>query len=218
MCVVCAQAKLPYRIAAFANQLRRLASCRTGQAACLFVRGAWDHICMAAECWHKFFRHFMTSNSKCFMRLRWMFHLDVACVSSRCCITCMLQVYISNVSVICFKKIFQLFLTYVAYVVMAIHVYCKCMFQMFQLFKTYVASVLSRCYIFCMGYTRMLQVYISNVSCFKRILQIFYLNVAVAIHICCKRMFVNVSCFFRTYVAANALCYKCCMTRRGKWA
>jgi hypothetical protein len=70
MCVVCAQAKLPYRIAAFANQLRRLASCRTGQAACLFVRGAWDHICMAAECWHKFFRHFMTSNSKCFMRLR----------------------------------------------------------------------------------------------------------------------------------------------------
>jgi hypothetical protein len=33
----------------------------------------------------------------------------------------------------------------IAYVVMAIHVYFKCMFQMFHLFETNVASVLSGC-------------------------------------------------------------------------
>ena len=50
------------------------------------------------------------------------------------------------------------------------------MFQMFQLF-----------------FRSMLQVYVLNVfSCFKHMLQVFYLNVAyvaVATHICCKRMF-----------------------------
>ena len=33
----------------------------------------------------------------------------------------------------------------VAHVVIAIHVYFKCMFEMFHLFQTYVASVLSGC-------------------------------------------------------------------------
>jgi hypothetical protein len=36
----------------------------------------------------------------------------------------------------------------VAYVVVAIHIYCKCVFQMFYLFQTYVASVLSGCLIY----------------------------------------------------------------------
>jgi hypothetical protein len=68
---------------------------------------------------------------------------------------------------------------------------------------TYVASVCFKCF-----------------SCFKRVLQVFYLDVAyvvMAIHICCKRMFVNIS-FVSDYVAPNALCCKCCMTRRVKWA
>jgi hypothetical protein len=70
----------------------------------------------------------------------------------------------------------------VAYVVMAIHMYCKCMFQMVQPFKTYIATVSSRCCICCSGYTRILQV------CFQ-MLRLFHLDVAyvvVAIHVCCK--------------------------------
>jgi hypothetical protein len=50
----------------------------------------------------------------------------------------------------------------------------------------YVASVLSRCCICCSGHTRMLQVYVFKYfSCFKRMLQVFNLDVAyvaVVIH------------------------------------
>jgi hypothetical protein len=62
---------------------------------------------------------------------------------------------------------FQMYVTYVssgccksrsgiAYVVMAIHVCCKCMFQMFHLFQTYVTSVSSGCCMWqnCPIYTR----------------------------------------------------------------
>jgi hypothetical protein len=54
----------------------------------------------------------------------------------------------------------------VAHVVMAIHVYFKCMFQMFHLFQTNVASVLSGCCKSrsrCCVYTYMLQAYVSSV-------------------------------------------------------
>jgi len=50
---------------------------------------------------------------------------------------------------------------YVAYVAVAIHVWCKFMFQMFNLFQTYVASALSECCICCSCYTHMLQAYVS---------------------------------------------------------
>jgi hypothetical protein len=43
----------------------------------------------------------------------------------------------------------------IAYVAMAIHIYCKCLFQMFHLF-------------------------------FRRIFQVFYLDVAYVSHVCCK--------------------------------
>jgi hypothetical protein len=65
----------------------------------------------------------------------------------------------------CFKRILQVFYD-VAYVVLAIHICCKCMFQMFQLFQTYIASVsvLSGCCICCSGHTHMLQAMFVNVS------------------------------------------------------
>jgi hypothetical protein len=122
------------RVVALADWLRRLATCRTGQAACLFVRRAWAHICMATEYWPKFFCQSMASSSVCSCIFKCMFHLDVACVSSE----------------------------YYIYVAMAIH--CKYMFQIFRLFQTYVVSVLSICCVCCKDYTHMLQVYVSNVS------------------------------------------------------
>jgi hypothetical protein len=75
-----------------------------------------------------------------------------------------------------------------AYVAMAIHVYCKCMFQIFQLFRTYVASVLSG---------------------------VAY--IIVAIHVCCKRM-LQMFYLLQTYVAANASCFKFFINKRGKRA
>jgi hypothetical protein len=65
----------------------------------------------------------------------------------------------------------------------------------------YVASVLKVC---CKRLFKML-------ICFKRILQVFYLDVAyvtVAIHICCKRMF-QIFHLFQSYVAASVSCCKC---------
>jgi hypothetical protein len=58
----------------------------------------------------------------------------------------------------------------------------------------------------------MLQVYIlNNLAVFKRMLQVFYLDVAyvaLAIHVCCKCMF-QMFHLFQTYVA-SAL-YGCCI-------
>ena len=69
---------------------------------------------------------------------------------------------------------------------------------MFHLFQTYVASVLSICFICCNGYTRMLQVFYLDVA-----------YVAVAIHICCKRLFKKFH-LFQTYVASVYLGYYIC--------
>jgi hypothetical protein len=73
------------RVTALANQLRRLASYKAGQATYLFMRGAQAHICIAAEYWPKFFHHFMALSFVCFMRFRGMFHIDVACNTPGVC-------------------------------------------------------------------------------------------------------------------------------------
>jgi hypothetical protein len=112
----------------------------------------------------------MASSSVCFMHFRYMFHLDVACVSSRCCICC--------IDYICMLQ---------------------CMFQIFHLFQTYVASVLSVCFICCNGYIRMLKVYVSNVSSISDVCcKCFFSRcVAVTMHISCKCMFQCFTCFTR---------------------
>jgi hypothetical protein len=43
-------------------------------------------------------------------------------------------------------------------------------------------------YIFQWLYTYVASVYLKYFIFFKRMLQVFYLDVAIAIHICCKRM------------------------------
>jgi hypothetical protein len=92
------------------------------------------------------------------------------------------QMYVAYVSSRCCKS-----RSGVAYVAMTIHVCCKCMFQMFRFFQTYVASVLSGCSICCAGGTCMLQVYVSNILfCFKRMLQVFYLDIVFIAKVCCK--------------------------------
>jgi hypothetical protein len=70
-----------------------------------------------------------------------LFHLDVACVSFRCCKS----------------------RSSVTYITIGIHVCCKYMFQMFQLFQKYVAGVLSRSCVCCSGYTHMLHEYVPNI-------------------------------------------------------
>jgi hypothetical protein len=89
----------------------------------------------------------------------------VSVLSCICCTgyTCMLQVYASNVSAI-FKRMLQVFYLDVIFVALAIYVCYKCMFQMFQLFQTYVSSVLSGCCICCSDNTLMLREYVLNVS------------------------------------------------------
>jgi hypothetical protein len=97
----------------------------------------WLYTCVACVCFRCF---------SCFKRTLQVFHLYVCCkyvfqmfsaVSSRCCIccsgyTCMLQVYIPNVSPIsniCCKC----FIWMLLYVAVVIHIYCKRMFQLFHL-------------------------------------------------------------------------------------
>jgi hypothetical protein len=101
------------------------------------------------------------------------------------CMLCMLQVYISSVSVVsyaCFMRFVCMFYVFhlvvakgsdVAYVVMATHVCFTCfiyfgrMFQMFRLFQTHGSCVSFRC---CNDYTNMLQ-YVLQVATVRRMLQ-----------------------------------------------
>jgi hypothetical protein len=96
----------------------------------------------------------------------------------------------------------------------------------------------SGCCIRCNGYTRMLQVSIPNVSSvFRRMLQVFFLDVAYVSHICCKRFIWMLhvflqwplsvfmyfcKCFrrmlyvfqlFHTYVAIASVLSECCKSR-----
>jgi hypothetical protein len=72
----------------------------------------------------------------------------------------------------------------------------------------YVVSGLSGCCICCTGYTRTLQVYVFKCfGYFKRMLQVFYLDVAyvaAAIHGCYKCMF-QMFQLFQMYVASVLL-------------
>jgi hypothetical protein len=69
-----------------------------------------------------------------------------------------------------------------------------------QCLYTYVASVCFRCF----GY-------------FKRMLQVVYLDVALAIHVRCECKFSNVSavsnvcckCMFQMFSTVSNVCYKC---------
>jgi len=62
------------------------------------------------------------------------------------------------------------------YVAMAIHVCCKCVFQMFQLFHLDVAYVAVATHVCCKS------VCSKCFTCFRRMLQMFYLNVVI----CCR--------------------------------
>jgi hypothetical protein len=94
--------------------------------------------------------------------------------------------HVTTVCFMCFRcmlHILQCLYTYAASV-------C---FKRFNCFQMYVVSGLSGCCICCTGYTRTLQVYVFKCfGYFKRMLQVFYLDVAyvaAAIHGCCKCMF-----------------------------
>jgi hypothetical protein len=81
----------------------------------------------------------------------------------------------------------QVFHLDVAYIVVAIHVYCKCVFQMFQLFHLDVACFHLDVHMLQWLYTYVASVYFKCFTCFIRMLQVFYLDVAyvaVVIHIC----------------------------------
>jgi hypothetical protein len=128
------------------------------------------------------------------------FHMDITKVDQR--ILHMLQVFERDVVSICSNR-FICFQTYFASVLiwmlhMSSHICCNNMFQMFHLFQSsvaasvfmlQVASVLSGC---CISF----HTYVTSVCskcfiCFRRMLQVFYLDVAyvgVSIYICCKRM------------------------------
>jgi hypothetical protein len=91
----------------------------------------------------------------------------------------MLQEYVLNVLVFCCSKCFHI-------------VSCKC---------------LSGSCICCTAYIRIFEVYVSNIlAVFRSMLQVFYLDfayVVVAIHICCKRMFSDIS-------SVSDVCYSKC--------
>jgi hypothetical protein len=104
--------------------------------------------------------------------------------------------------------------TYVARVCFKCFTCFRCMLQQ----VLHVASVFisrpgkrahAECFIWILRMLQWLYMYVSNVSAvFKRMLQMFYLNVAyvaVVIHICCKRMFQ----MFYLFIAASASCCKC---------
>jgi hypothetical protein len=95
----------------------------------------------------------------------------------------------------------QVFYLDITYATMAIHICFKCFSYFKRMLQVFYLEV---------GMLHWLYTYVASVcfSCFKRMLQVFYLDVAylaVVIHICCKRMFVNVS------FVLNICCNKCFM-------
>jgi hypothetical protein len=75
---------------------------------------------------------------------------------------------------------------------------------MFQLFKMYIESVLLGCCICCNGYTYVASVRFKRFIYFRRMLQVFYLDISyisVTIHIYCKHLF-KMFHLFQTYVAS----------------
>jgi hypothetical protein len=142
-----------------------------------------------------------------------MFHLDVAKVDLVLHMLQWLYTYASTVCFSCFKRMLQVFYLDVAYIAVAIHVCYKCMYQMFHLFQTYVASVLSGC---CICFRHTLRASIQIVSSVSEVgCKCVSLDVVVVVHICCKRMFVNVSYVLDVY-CISVSCYN--IIRRRKRA
>jgi hypothetical protein len=76
--------------------------------------------------------------------------------------------------------------------------------KMFHLFLTYVAaSVLSGC---CIRFTHVASVLSRCSIRFTHMLQVFYLDIAYVLHTCCKR-FIWMLNMFHTYVVT--VCFKC---------
>jgi hypothetical protein len=118
-----------------------------------------------------------------------VFHLDVAKEDLGCCICCndnirMFKAYVSSISCV-FRCMFEVFHLDVAYIAMALLACFKRMFPVFHMFHNHIVSVSSGCYksrygccICCYAYTLMFQTHVLSVSSvFKRMLQIFHLDV-----------------------------------------
>jgi hypothetical protein len=142
--------------------------------------------------------------------LQWLYtYVSNICFECFSCFIRILQVFLSECC-ICYGGYTHMLQAYVSNVSPVLDICCnKCfMLQVFSLAGTgsgCMQSVLSGCCICCNCYTHMFASVCFN--CFKRMLQVFYLDVTyvvVAIHICCKRMFH----MFQRYVAASASCCK----------
>jgi hypothetical protein len=118
----------------------------------------------------------------------------------------MLQMYVSMFH-LCFR-------TYVAVdVVYVSHIYCKFFICMLHLFYTYIASVLSECCIYLQWlihiyFPRVLDVRCKCFNCFRRMLQMFHLNIIkvdLVLHI------------LQLDPSAVTACYSCwtCLHARG---
>jgi hypothetical protein len=97
----------------------------------------------------------------------------------------------------------------IAYVAMAIQVYCvycKRLFQIFQLFQTDVARVLSGC---CICFTLKLQVFHPAVAyVFTHMLQVFHIDVAYVLQ-CPHTYFPRVSDDVASVSTVSDVCCKC---------
>jgi hypothetical protein len=124
------------------------------------------------------------------------------------CFICTLQVFHVDVA-----KVDQ----DVAYVVMVIHVCCKCLFQMFQLFQTYGTCVFI--WVLHMFHTYVVSVSSECCICFTYMLQMFHLDVAYVLQwlhtyfFSCFWRMLQVFQLFRTYVANVSS--RCCKSRSG---
>jgi hypothetical protein len=73
----------------------------------------------------------------CFRRMLQVFYLDVAKVDLDVAYTCMLQAYVSSISVVSYvcRKCF----------ILVLHMFCNAYKRVLLVFQTYVANVSSRC-------------------------------------------------------------------------
>jgi hypothetical protein len=120
---------------------------------------------------------------------------------------------------ICCKYMFQMFQLFQTYIVSVLFGCCICCNGYTRMLQVYVSNVLALSNVCCKWFIQMLYMlywiytYVASV-CFKCLAlsniccNITY--VALAIHVCCKRIFVNIS-------SVLDICCKCYMTRRGKW-
>jgi hypothetical protein len=115
------------------------------------------------------------------MRFKCMFHLEVVCVSSGYCKSRSSVAYVAMATHVLppFQIISRLNF-FGSSILLCIWIYIHSKMDVPKKVKAtynlerseYVASVCFKCF-----------------SCFRRMLQVFYLDIAVAIHICCKHMF-----------------------------